>query len=788
MSGLAKPCFLKSSVFLVIRLFARLARSPSQASNGCPAVPGSTMLIKQAFEEKLLELEQLTAPLYEQMAETELYINAKLDAVLLQVAESVVKSAKAFPAKAKKAQSAVKKRKSSGQIRVSTSQRTTRTSTRASRLTRRSKESQKVVVKTEPLSPESSSSDLDAEQENVAPCVQPSDTMERAVVDATLHAHTPPAAPRPSRSQFTPLQTRSQARLVQSAEESAQLTAPKSVAKLPKALRALQLASPAKTSPVTRMRQLFSPYAKCSVEEKARAFEQKLAGPVPLVMTPSKGTPFKATQSKATPKATVVPSQVVTTATCGAPKRLSSPTGRRVTRSALQREEIEDVADSSSSTLTSGDEDGCAWLEPPVVKQAALPKSKAPSSEAKGTAASLLSATKRSKFPSTAHRTASATPTKVTSFLKQNVSVAPLARPSPSEPRAGPSSRTSPELARKRVCSQSPEPRRKKLLSSSSDSENQRKKDLLRKKAEAMKKERERKLAKVHAARQVREAKKKEADLIREQREQEREAERLKNRHAFLQRTQTERSSGVVSTLKRKAESPAFPQAPKFLSPVTQAPKFLSPVPKNPRIHGKQDAEAAMLVFGQPSTSLSQKAKLNNSLQQQALLNSLSMSLKSQASIKVPEIPDVSTTAQEGGKLGAAADSTFTMGNTTFTVDASCPETPVHKGEPRQSSYDITPHRCELPPEPNKDKENYDIEDLDSGDETDDDDQPRKEVPGWATPLSMAKLIERQHSIHPNGDALFGTIAILKLDSVFRINKPYFNKRTSSGVWTPQKT
>ncbi len=47
-------------------------------------------------------------------------------------------------------------------------------------------------------------------------------------------------------------------------------------------------------------------------------------------------------------------------------------------------------------------------------------------------------------------------------------------------------------------------------------------------------------------------------------------------------------------------------------------------------------------------------------------------------------------------------------------------------------SYDITPARHELPPEPLKDEDNYDIGDIRSDDDTDDEDAPRKVIPQWA--------------------------------------------------------
>lgn len=63
--------------------------------------------------------------------------------------------------------------------------------------------------------------------------------------------------------------------------------------------------------------------------------------------------------------------------------------------------------------------------------------------------------------------------------------------------------------------------------------------------------------------------------------------------------------------------------------------------------------------------------------------------------------------------------------NSTYTKDEE-----EKKGN--VESYDITPARHELPPEPLKNPENYDINDLNSEEDTDDEDAPRKEVPKWA--------------------------------------------------------
>lgn len=73
--------------------------------------------------------------------------------------------------------------------------------------------------------------------------------------------------------------------------------------------------------------------------------------------------------------------------------------------------------------------------------------------------------------------------------------------------------------------------------------------------------------------------------------------------------------------------------------------------------------------------------------------------------------------------------------NSTYTKAADQSQT--------YQSYDITPARHELPPEPLKEESNYNIEDLKSDDDTDDDENPRKVIPKWASGnilLNYAKI------------------------------------------------
>ncbi|KAH1171857.1 hypothetical protein KIL84_007475 [Mauremys mutica] len=77
---------------------------------------------------------------------------------------------------------------------------------------------------------------------------------------------------------------------------------------------------------------------------------------------------------------------------------------------------------------------------------------------------------------------------------------------------------------------------------------------------------------------------------------------------------------------------------------------------------------------------------------------------------------------------------------------------------------------------------NYGL-DLNSDDSTDDESQPRKPIPVWATGAQLNQAVTYQYYNPPNIETLFGLIVSPKLEDIFYKNKPRYFKRTSSAVW-----
>ncbi|XP_009872405.1 PREDICTED: inner centromere protein, partial [Apaloderma vittatum] len=104
------------------------------------------------------------------------------------------------------------------------------------------------------------------------------------------------------------------------------------------------------------------------------------------------------------------------------------------------------------------------------------------------------------------------------------------------------------------------------------------------------------------------------------------------------------------------------------------------------------------------------------------------------------------------------------------------------ENSPSCSSYEMTPQGPKVPKAPLVNPNDYGM-DLNSDDSTDDESQPRKPVPAWATGNQLSQAVIRQYYNPPNIDEIFGAIASPKLEDIFYKSKPRYFKRTSSAVW-----
>ncbi|XP_040464495.1 inner centromere protein isoform X1 [Falco naumanni] len=104
------------------------------------------------------------------------------------------------------------------------------------------------------------------------------------------------------------------------------------------------------------------------------------------------------------------------------------------------------------------------------------------------------------------------------------------------------------------------------------------------------------------------------------------------------------------------------------------------------------------------------------------------------------------------------------------------------ENSPVCTSYQMTPQAQKNPKPPPVNPDNYGM-DLNSDDSTDDESQPRKPIPAWATGNQLSQAVMHQYYNPPDVDALFGVIASPKLEDIFYKSKPRYFKRTSSAVW-----
>ena len=77
------------------------------------------------------------------------------------------------------------------------------------------------------------------------------------------------------------------------------------------------------------------------------------------------------------------------------------------------------------------------------------------------------------------------------------------------------------------------------------------------------------------------------------------------------------------------------------------------------------------------------------------------------------------------------------------------------------------------------------MDDLRSGSETDDEDNPKKQIPMWAEGKQLRIALLKQFFMGPNVDKIFSSrIEDPDLSLIFNQQKKrYFKKRTSSACW-----
>ncbi|XP_072493270.1 inner centromere protein-like isoform X4 [Notamacropus eugenii] len=73
--------------------------------------------------------------------------------------------------------------------------------------------------------------------------------------------------------------------------------------------------------------------------------------------------------------------------------------------------------------------------------------------------------------------------------------------------------------------------------------------------------------------------------------------------------------------------------------------------------------------------------------------------------------------------------------------------------------------------------------DLCSDDSTDDEFQPGRPIPAWATGFQLRQATIYQYYVPPDIDQIFGTILSPDLEDIFQKSKPRYHTRTSSALW-----
>ncbi|KAH0621056.1 hypothetical protein JD844_022068 [Phrynosoma platyrhinos] len=126
---------------------------------------------------------------------------------------------------------------------------------------------------------------------------------------------------------------------------------------------------------------------------------------------------------------------------------------------------------------------------------------------------------------------------------------------------------------------------------------------------------------------------------------------------------------------------------------------------------------------------------------------------------------------QEDQQQKAEAEAKAAKKQLNVTVDI--------ENSPVCNSYQMTPQSQK---QPKIELSDYGM-DLNSDDSTDDESQPRKPIPSWATGNELSQAVIHQYYNPPNIRTLFGIVKSPKLEEIFQKSKPRYFKRTSSAVW-----
>ena len=97
------------------------------------------------------------------------------------------------------------------------------------------------------------------------------------------------------------------------------------------------------------------------------------------------------------------------------------------------------------------------------------------------------------------------------------------------------------------------------------------------------------------------------------------------------------------------------------------------------------------------------------------------------------------------------------------------------------TNYAVTP----LQPLKLKNIDNYDVSNLGSEDDTDDDEEPSKPIPEWAQPANLIAKVKMQNTMMINFTRLFKSASQteINLEKIFKTRRKKFTERSSSANW-----